>query len=132
MSTFTTGRSPSQPRRTNVAAAPTVPALPEPRGREVLRFDGEIDQLSVPAAAEQIFTRLDEARGAVVIDLSEVSFLCVDGLRALADAAERAKDRGIELRVFSGGARCVERGLRAAQLRHLVADTASDDNRTRH
>ncbi|GAA1206481.1 STAS domain-containing protein [Prauserella alba] len=105
------------------SAGSSVPPAPrsETRGRDVLRLEGEVDQLSVPALADTILGRLDETADPLIIDLSAVTFLCVDGLQLLAKAADRATLLGIELHVVSGGARAVERGLLAARLEHLVA-----------
>ncbi|MCR3719984.1 MULTISPECIES: STAS domain-containing protein [Prauserella salsuginis group] len=128
MSVSISGGNASFPQSAGSSVPPAVDS--EPRGRDVVRLEGEIDQLSVTAAADTIFSRLDEAAGPLVVDLSAVSFLCVDGLRILAQAADRATLLGIELRVVSGGARAVERGLRAAQLEHLLADDSSSDSTT--
>ncbi len=65
----------------------------------VLTVRGEIDTLTAPAftaATEELLTASGEV---LVMDLTEVRFLASSGLAVLINAAHRAEDRGIRLRL---------------------------------
>lgn len=70
-----------------------------PGGAAVLGVQGEIDVATVlafRAAAEDL---LGAPERILVIDLAEVSFLSSSGLAVLITTAERAEQRGIQLRL---------------------------------
>ncbi|WP_347567441.1 STAS domain-containing protein [Actinopolyspora sp. BKK1] len=121
----------------NAAAAPPQPTIPTRRnwegelahgahrldpalrmsiqrpapGLAVIGMDGEIDLSTAPRITELIRQRLTAAvLHALVIDLSEVSFIDTTGAELLIRAQRRAEQRGIELHVVPG-AGCVKRIL---------------------
>lgn len=54
-----------------------------------IRLHGELDALSVPAFAGALNAIAERGAGAVTIDLSELRFCSVGGLRAMAELAAR-------------------------------------------
>jgi anti-anti-sigma factor len=68
----------------------------------VIELTGELD-LAGAAALEQELTRLEgESPRAVVLDLREVEFMDSSGLRLIAVASQRAKERGRRLALVPG------------------------------
>jgi anti-anti-sigma factor len=75
------------------------------RGRiAVLRAHGEIDMLTVGDLRAALDDRLAAGNATVVVDLRGVSFVACTGIGLLADARERARRRGIRLRIVAGRA----------------------------
>jgi anti-anti-sigma factor len=69
----------------------------------VVALDGELD-LAGAAALEQELSRLEaEPPDAVVLDLRAVEFMDSSGLRVIAVASQRARDRGQRLALVPGG-----------------------------
>ncbi|MEV4197586.1 STAS domain-containing protein [Micromonospora globbae] len=69
-------------------------------GEVVLRPVGEIDMATVDVLEKALATALDRpGLRAVVVDLAGVAFLDSSGVRALVDAALRARREGVTLRV---------------------------------
>lgn len=80
-------------------------------GVAVVRMSGEIDLASVPRLTELIRQRLTAAvLQALVLDLSEVTFLGSCGMELLVHAQRRAEHRGIDMFVITGS-RAVDRML---------------------
>jgi anti-anti-sigma factor len=80
-------------------------------GIAVVKMWGEVDLASVPRLNELIRQRLTAAvMQALVLDLSEVTFLSSSGIELLLHAQRRAENRGIAMFVISG-ARAVDRML---------------------
>lgn len=103
-----------------------VPALavsaggPDDAGRLTLRVDGELDHATVPVLREHLFPALAApGTGAVLVDLSAVSFLNAGGLAALAEARERADAAGVRLALRCGHQRAVLRPLQITGLLEL-------------
>jgi anti-anti-sigma factor len=68
----------------------------------VIELTGELD-LAGAAALEQELARLEgESPRAVVLDLREVEFMDSSGLRLIAVASQRAKERGRRLALVPG------------------------------
>lgn len=88
----------------------------------VVAVAGELDMLTTPrlrTAVDEALTRADGA--AVVIDLTEVSFLGSPGLSALVEAVSKATKRGGPLRIVVDNARPVIRPIELAGLDELLA-----------
>lgn len=78
----------------------------------ILEVVGEIDKLTGPRLDEATREALDDADGrAVVIDLSQVTFLGLAGLHILLNAARAARRRSEPLRLVVDHARPVLRPL---------------------
>jgi len=77
----------------------------EPAGPDVwlVRLHGDIDLDSAPMAAEALHEHIVAPARMVVIDLSGVTFCSSSGLRVLAEAARRAAELSIELRLVGAG-----------------------------
>lgn len=69
-------------------------------GRPALTVRGELDIAAAPQFAAAVENTLDGAPSALVIDLTETSFLDSSGARCLVRAAKRAAAAGIPLSVF--------------------------------
>jgi anti-anti-sigma factor len=68
----------------------------------VVALSGELD-LAGAAALEQELARLDgDSPDAVVLDLRDVGFMDSSGLRVIAVASQRAKERGRRLAIVPG------------------------------
>jgi anti-sigma B factor antagonist len=87
--------------------------------RTLMWATGEIDLLTAPRLSGEITAHLlDGAVGLAILDLRDLAFIDCRGAAVLIDAAMRARERGIELRVVPGPAlRLLERHL---GLRDLV------------
>ncbi|RCW46043.1 anti-anti-sigma factor [Halopolyspora algeriensis] len=71
-------------------------------GVSVVHMHGEIDLSSVPRLTELIRQRLTAAvLNALVLDLTEVSFVSSHGIELLLHTQHRAEQRGIELSVIA-------------------------------
>lgn len=80
-------------------------------GVAVVRMQGEIDLASIHRLTELVRQRMTAAvLHALVLDLSEVSFVSSHGIELLLHAQRRADQRGIDLYVIPE-ARCVRRLL---------------------
>ena len=124
------------------AASLDAPSVPEPRaeagadtllrleltyptqGTAVLNVVGEVDMCSSPRLRELVQCRLRSELRVLVLDLSEVSFLSIDGAQFLAYAASFARHHDTELRIVPGDSRAVRRVLLATGLdRELTLHT---------
>ncbi|WP_165777594.1 STAS domain-containing protein [Amycolatopsis antarctica] len=76
----------------------------------VVHVAGELDVLTAPALRALLWPRLVCAARTVVVDLSQVTFLGLAGVRVLDAALLRASAGEVDLRVVTGP-RCVERAL---------------------
>jgi anti-sigma B factor antagonist len=76
----------------------------------VLTVWGEIDTLTAPAFTAASDELLTASGDVLVMDLTEVRFLASSGLAVLIEAAQRAEDRGIRLRLVISN-RAVRRPL---------------------
>lgn len=85
-------------------------------GTAVLNVSGEVDMCSSPRLRELVQCRLRSELRALVVDLSEVSFLSIDGAQMLAYAASFARHHDTELRIVPGDSRAVRRVLLATGL----------------
>ena len=70
-------------------------------GRVRVRLRGELDLAGAPAVTERL-QGLRERREAVLVDLDELEFIDMSGLRALVLAADGAADEGLTLTVTRG------------------------------
>ncbi|MDR7299861.1 STAS domain-containing protein [Haloactinomyces albus] len=85
-------------------------------GISVVRMIGDIDLASVSRLTELVRQRLAAAvLNALVLDLSEVSFVSSYGLELLLQAQRRAEQRGITLYVIAES-RCVRRLLEVTDI----------------
>ena len=73
----------------------------DPDGAGVLKVDGDIDMAAGPILRKALLEQ--EEQGAIVLDLTGVSFIDSSGLRTLLDAARRAEERGDSLTLRSAG-----------------------------
>lgn len=96
------------------------------RRTTVITATGELDGPAAPRFSELIAAELSSAVDALVIDWSQLEFVCLDAVDALREAEARARGRGVVLRVVTGPA-CVRSGLRAAGL-HEVLDARTSRN----
>jgi anti-sigma B factor antagonist len=109
-------------RRTLFAPA-ELRALEELRGRlrlqvrrpnsrtVVVEADGDVDLGTAPRLWEMLSARLHGGTAKVIVNLSEVEFFGVTGLRVLQRAQLLADETGTLLFVFSGESRSVRRML---------------------
>lgn len=86
----------------------------------VVHITGDLDTPRTSHLEQLLAPRLTSTVRTLVLDLSEVSFLGVEGLVMLARAHHQAASRGIVLRVLTGPP-AVDRALRAGGLTHLAA-----------
>lgn len=90
-------------------------SYPEP-GTAVLNVGGEIDLCSSPRLRELMHCRLRSQLRVLVVDLSKVGFLSIDGAQMLVQAASFARRHDTELRIVPGDSRAVRRVFRATGL----------------
>jgi len=74
-----------------------------------IRVCGELDLCTAPRLEHELCHRIHGPVDAVLIDLSEVSFLAVAGLDCLLRAQNLAEERGIPLYIDRGDSRAVNR-----------------------
>lgn len=86
----------------------------------VIRVSGDVDAHTTPRLRELVSQRLASAAEMLVLDLTEVGFLGVDGLELLMQAQRRAENSAISLRLVTGPA-CVRRALAAAGLTGVLS-----------
>lgn len=98
-------------------------AAPEDGGDQVtVTVAGEIDNETAPLLQAGLAPHLSPHGPVVVVDLTEVSFLNVAGLRVLARAHAQALEGGQQLIVVTGDRhRAPRRALRASGLLALFA-----------
>lgn len=119
---------------TQYFASLDAPSVPEPRpesgvdtllsleltypaqGTAVLNVSGEVDMCSSPRLRELVQCRLRSELRVLVVDLSQVNFLSIDGAQLLAYAASFARHHDTELRIVPGDSRAVRRVLLATGL----------------
>lgn len=65
----------------------------------VLWADGEVDALTGPLFVDRITEAVDEASGAVVLDLTNVGFFGSAGIAALVEARRATRRRALSLRI---------------------------------
>ncbi|GAA0233837.1 hypothetical protein GCM10010492_35840 [Saccharothrix mutabilis subsp. mutabilis] len=115
------------------SAAAVAPAGKAADGVAVVTATGEIDMLTAPDLRADVLGRIDETPGAVVLDMTGVSFLGSAGLAVLVEASQHAKRRGTAFRVVAV-ARAVTRPLAATGLGDVfsvygsVAEAVSADD----
>lgn len=68
-------------------------------GVVVLAVAGEVDLHVAPSLRERLRSGVDDAERAVVLDLSQVTFLDSMALSVIVAAGKRARGRGLELRL---------------------------------
>ena len=68
-----------------------------PDGTAVVRAEGELDVLTAPSFSAVLNRAVDSARSTVVIDLTEVSFADVTGLRPMFTAEAQLQLAGRDL-----------------------------------
>lgn len=110
-----------------------APSVPEPRselsdallslelsypapGTALLNVVGEVDMGSSPRLRELMHCRLRSELRVLVVDLSRVSFMSIDGAQMLARASSFARCHDTELRILPGDSRAVRRVLLATGL----------------
>ena len=119
--------------------APDLPLSIAVQRREdtavVVRVAGELDSLTAPAVDAQL-TAVQTglvAPAALIVDLSDLTFMSSAGLALLVTHHERCAEQGSQLRVVTGNNRSVLRPVRITGLDtvlHLVAtvaDATGDD-----
>lgn len=80
-------------------------------GTAVVRVTGEVDLCTVGHLRDVVMTRLRSTLTMLVIDLSEVTFLAVAGLKVLVEANLLAQETGTDLYVDPGDSRAAKRLL---------------------
>ncbi|SER45996.1 anti-anti-sigma factor [Lentzea xinjiangensis] len=88
----------------------------------VLRVTGEVDSYSAPLLhdhLDEVFTDASARGLAIVLDMTDVSFLASSGLSVLVEYHQRGVDRGTPLRVVAP-AGSVLRALRATTLNEML------------
>jgi anti-sigma B factor antagonist len=119
--------------------APDLPLCVEVQRRDdaavVVRVAGELDSLTVPAVDRQL-TAVQAglvAPAALVLDLSDLTFMSSAGLALLVTHHEWCAEQGSRLRVVTGNNRSVLRPVRITGLDTVldlvatVADATGDD-----
>lgn len=86
----------------------------------VLTLTGEVDAVTAPRLAEMLRSRLCSRLRRMVLDLSELGFLGVVGVRTLMVAELRARATETELVVVAGGNREITRALSATAALHQL------------
>ncbi|MFJ8915815.1 STAS domain-containing protein [Amycolatopsis sp. NPDC102389] len=98
-------------------------ALGEPRGRlrlhvsrptkgtTVVKMNGEVDLGTAPRLWEMLDQRLHGSGTTVIVNLSELDFFGVTGIRALERAQLLADETGTDLFIFAGECRSARRLL---------------------
>lgn len=99
-------------------------SYPEPR-LAVLTVAGELDAATTPRMAALVWPRLQSALGGLVLDLHEVTFLGVPGLKLLASAHTYTGHRGLGFAVVNS-TRIVDRALAAGGLETLLPCFATE------
>jgi anti-sigma B factor antagonist len=69
----------------------------------ILRLSGDIDLDTAPEASEAVRANIGPPMRVVLIDLSGVTFCSSAGLRVLAEAANRAFEHSIDLKLVGPG-----------------------------
>ncbi|MCU1687093.1 MAG: hypothetical protein JWQ81_7832 [Amycolatopsis sp.] len=87
----------------------------------IVTIGGEVDMLTAPRLSELVTCRLRAAVSVVVIDLSEVTFLGVAGVRVLHQAYLLARQSAVQLFIVTGDSRCAARALRICGMEHLLS-----------
>jgi anti-sigma B factor antagonist len=81
----------------------TAEALPQPVVGSPLQRDvmvhGEVDIASAPRLHERLTAALRDERGAVVVDLRDVTFIDSTGLGVLVNARQRARATGVSFKL---------------------------------
>lgn len=112
-----------EPDDSDLGATVTRPAA----HAALLSADGEIDALTAGRLEAVLTQVLDERDAVLVVDLRGVTFLASCGLAVLIRAAQRAADRGVDLRLVTDS-RAVIRPLEVTgsdQLFDIHADVGS-------
>jgi anti-sigma B factor antagonist len=92
------------------AEEPMTVCVSWPRPRTVaIRVYGEVDLCTAPRLEHELCQGIHGSVDAVLVDLSEVSFLAVAGLDCLLRAQSLADERGIPLYIDRGDSRVVNR-----------------------
>lgn len=84
----------------------------------LLMVTGHVDVVTAPRLAEMLQSRLCSQLRRVVLDLSEVGFLGVAGVRTLLVGELRARSAEAEFLIVCGGNREIARALRATAGMH--------------
>ncbi|WP_182543308.1 STAS domain-containing protein [Halosaccharopolyspora lacisalsi] len=82
---------------------------------QVLSAAGDLDLATTPQLEQLLWPRLQTTLSALVVDLSEVTFLCLAGVELLAHAHAYAGHRGIAFGVVNSN-HAVDRALTAGEL----------------
>ncbi|KOV85572.1 hypothetical protein ADL03_14200 [Nocardia sp. NRRL S-836] len=88
----------------------------------VLKVTGEVDSYTAPLLHEHLdeaFAQAAEHRSAVVLDMTDISFLASSGLSVLVEYHLRGVDQDVPLRVVAP-AGSVLRALRATTLNEMI------------
>ncbi|MER7016107.1 STAS domain-containing protein [Saccharopolyspora sp. NPDC000359] len=109
-------RGPARHRETlELASALRLHLTYPSRGAVVVTAVGDIDTATTPRVAALLWPRLLTKLSSVVLDLSGVTFLGVEGVALISAARAYAPHRDVEFTVV-GGPAAVERALRAGEL----------------
>lgn len=92
----------------------------------VVHLAGELDLVTTHSLQERLWPLLDQPYRAVLLDLSEITFLGSTGLADLVNARERASRSGIRL-LLVATSRAVLRPLEATGLRSMFPIYSSVD-----
>ncbi len=95
-------------------------------GVTVVAVIGEVDMLTSPLLTSRVDEELAQRPEALVLDLSEVSFLGSSGLAALVQIRDRAGEQGVPLRLASNS-QAVIRPLVATGLEAMFDIVADRD-----
>ena len=92
--------------------------------RTLMWATGELDLLTAPRLSGEITAHLlDGAVGLAILDLQDLAFIGCRGVAVLIDSAERARERGVELRIVPGRAlRLMDRHLGLRDLIRMADD----------
>jgi anti-sigma B factor antagonist len=95
---------------------------------ELARVAGEVDASNVDDLSERLLASVSNRARALVIDLSETSYIDSSGISLIFDAAARLKNRRQELRLVVTPRSFVDEVLAAVSMQESVAiDPAIDD-----
>jgi anti-sigma B factor antagonist len=88
---------------------------------ELAHLTGEVDASNVEKLSETLLERLSNKARAVVIDLSETSYIDSSGISLIFDAAARLRNRRQELRLVVAPRSFVAEVLAAVSMQESVA-----------
>jgi len=102
-----------------MAKAQLEVAVRHSNGSALLALDGELDAYTRATLSAHLDAAVDETRGNVTLDLSNVSFVDSSGIAVLVGAAKKLRERGSDL-ILESPPRMVTKLLEMTGVNRLV------------